>query len=144
MGSTLIRSEIKGMGAWTSFTPSWTNLTVGGGTNTGAYQQVGKTVHMRISFVFAADSSIGGAVSFAPPVNAATYNTWSNIGNVLLRDNGVGSYSGFVDWDSATSFSINAWKADGTYTQAIGLSSTVPFTWTTSDVIQLVCTYEAA
>lgn len=142
--TTLNQNQTKGMGAWTAFTPSWTNLTVGSGTNVGYYQQVGKTVHIRGYVVLAADSSISGAVSFVPPVNAATYNTWSNIGNVLLRDSGTGSMEGFVDWESATSFAIVAWTADTTYVKAIALSSTVPFTWTTNDSIQFVCTYEAA
>jgi hypothetical protein len=33
--------------AWASWTPTWTNLSVGNGTMAGAYIQIGKTVHFR-------------------------------------------------------------------------------------------------
>lgn len=37
-------------GAWIAYTPTATNFTVGNGTLTGRWMQIGKTVHLRITF----------------------------------------------------------------------------------------------
>jgi hypothetical protein len=127
--------------AWTAFVPSWTNLTVGSGTNTGYYKQIGKTVFLRLLLTFAADTSIGGAVLVALPVTAINYGAAVQIGQVLLYDTNVNlRYSGVIRSDS----SIMVQKTDGTYAILEYLSSSVPFTWTTSDQIRITGCYEAA
>ncbi len=43
------------VGAWTAFTPTWTGLTVGNGTyEVAAYNLIGKTAFVEISFVLEA------------------------------------------------------------------------------------------
>jgi hypothetical protein len=127
--------------AWTAFTPSWTNLTVGaGGTNTGAYVQIGKTVHFRTRFIFGSGSAVGTNPQITLPVTIKDYVTRSIIGSVMLEDNGTGTYTGVVLTDGT----IYAHLTSGTYLQQAQMTASAPWTWTTNDSIETTGTYEAA
>jgi hypothetical protein len=127
------------MGAWKSFTPSWTNLTVGNGTNVGSYAIHGKTCVFRTTLTFGSTTSISGAVSYTLPVTAATYSDISWIGNVRLKSAG-GGFLGLIN----SSGSIVVLNAASTYLATNNLSSTVPATWTTGDTIVVTAVYEIA
>jgi hypothetical protein len=131
--------------AWTSFTPSWTNLTVGSGTNTGYYCQIGKTVHFRTYFKFAADSSISGDVVLTLPVTAINYTGISTIGFVRTIAAG-GAYPGIlqITLDSPPAGKPRVLNASATYLTPTAFSSTIPGTWTTDDELEITGTYEAA
>jgi hypothetical protein len=143
-GQILASSE-----AWTSWTPTWTNLTVGNGTlNVAKYKQVGKTVHYRVRFTIGSTTSVGAAPNFTIPVTAAAdYNASASdpvgIGNLL--DNGNNQYPAMVLLNTTTTFQFRPFNSASTYA-ASGTStqSTVPFTWGTNDVISISGTYEAA
>jgi len=127
-------------GAWTAFTPSWTNLTPGAGTNTGAYCQIGKTVHFRTRFVFGGSSAVGTNPILTLPVGIATYGSLSIIGIANLEDSGTGTYSGIILSSGAVNFNL----ASGTPTQNAQINATTPFTWATNDSITITGTYQAA
>lgn len=133
--------------AYSSWTPTWTNLTVGNGTVTAVYKQVGKTVRGRIAIVFGSTTSISGDVSFDLPVTRAAMagtNNVSPLGCARFYDAGVAGYEGAVHNASTSTASIRVWAASGAYVTAALLSSTVPFTWGTSDEISAEFEYEAA
>lgn len=126
-------------GTWVAFTPSWTNLTVGaGGTNTGFYTQIGKTVHFRTYFKFGTGSAVGTTPTLTLPVAIATYNS-AYIGNVKIKAAGL-NYIGAISTDGV----VIVGKSDGTYLTATTLSATVPGTFTTNDEIHISATYEIA
>lgn len=134
---------------WTTFTPSWTNLTVGNGTSSSWLKQVGKTVHLRMRFTWGSTTSGSGSTPyFTAPVAMNTTGFTANvvmcIGTAL--DVGVGSYRMFGRYASAGGGSIElvAESASGTYVSEAGVTSTVPFTWATGDIMFLTGTYEAA
>jgi hypothetical protein len=131
-------------GAYTTFTPSYFNLTVGNGTNTGRYLRIGNLVHATYKFVFGSTSSIAGNVFLDFPINANTANNNSIIGVVALRDIGTQDYQGPVVQNSTTNFTVQANTANATYVTGTALSSTVPFTWTTNDELLISIIYEAA
>src|SRR5207253_1317172 len=45
----LTQNSVNMLGAWQSWTPTWTNLTVGNAVQACKYIQIGKTVHFRVS-----------------------------------------------------------------------------------------------
>ena len=130
-----------GDAAWTSFTPAWTNLTKGSGTNEGLYKQIGKTVLFRVRFIMAADSSISGVVTLTLPVTAATYSSAATIGTGYIYDADPGVIYQIVVSSAGAVLAIGS---GGTYATLDGTSSSVPMTWTTSDIISLHGFYEAA
>ena len=126
---------------WTAFTPTWTNLTVGNGTQSFRYVQIGNTVVLRGSITLGSTSSISGAVSFALPVNA-DMPTNSPAGTVNLIDGGTTEYFGPANI-SGNTLSIRVFNASGTHLQNNGVNATTPFTWTNTDSIIVVAIYEA-
>ena len=134
-------------GAWTDWTPTWTNLTVGNATQTAVYSQVGKIVFFRIFLTLGSTSSVGTSPQFTLPVTASTtaYSSGlANIGTVNLRDTGTGSFQGNVAFNSSTSAVLFAHNVSGTRIVNSDVTSTVPFTWTSTDVIVCNGIYEAA
>lgn len=134
-------------GPWTTWSPTWTNLTVGNGTTLYKYIQIGKTVHFRILVTFGSTSSIAGTVSFTPPVTIRTdYNLRQAIGITSFEDAGTASFTGVTRISDAGTTLLQAGiaTAGGTYTGYSNLSSTIPMTWTTGDQLMITGTYEAA
>lgn len=128
-------------GAWTSWTPSLTNLS-GGTLNYAKYTQIGKTVICRFKYTLAG-AGVAGAVSLTLPVNASSeYATSGELlfASVSLANAGAAFYDGSVLWASATTVILR--YATGTTMNSI--SSTVPFTWGNTDFIQCHFSYEAA
>jgi hypothetical protein len=125
-------------GAWSAYVPTWTNLTVGNGTLVARYEEIGKTVHVAISFTFGSTSAAGTGVYVSLPINpASTYLAT----NVLLGSVGLFDASGA--WRAGGAFrsgsNVRLIVADGT-----NLSATAPWTWATGDIISINLTYEAA
>lgn len=125
--------------AWQTWTPSLVNLS--GGTLTySKYIQIGKTVNARFLYTLAG-AGVAGDVTVTLPVTASSnYSVNGEIlGSVYLRDNTGTDYPGVVQLTSTTIVTLR-YIAPG----ITALSSTVPFTWATSDNIGFEITYEAA
>lgn len=132
-------------GAFTVWTPTWTNLTVGNGTNNSTYTQIGKTVTCKLYFILGSTSSISGAVTFTPPVTTSSnYEIDGYLGIARLTQPAVATAVGLVGWKTTTSLSLLAMNAASTYATESGLSSSVPFSWATTGIIFATFTYEAA
>ena len=128
-------------GAWDSFSVSFSNLTIGNGTATGFYKQIGRMVVYRVSVTFGSTTSVSGAVSINLPVTGAAVQGVHQV--VMIDDSTSTSYPGVVA-PSTTAAQLRTINAAGTYATQVALSSTVPFTWATSDIIRLSGVYEAA
>lgn len=130
--------------AWTSWTPTLANLTLGNGTMTAHYVQIGKTVHYWFEFILGSSSSVGvtGTTTLTLPVAAnAGYATQHVIGDVALLDSGVAVWRGTLRATSATVGFINYYNASA---NQAAITTTVPWTWKTGDGIFISGTYEAA
>lgn len=135
--------------SWTSWTPTWTNLTVGNGTLTAKYIQTGKTVVMRLVLVLGTTTSISGSISFSLPVSMVQWGQSGTasfpIGQARYEDTGGGGYiGGLENGTSQTTVFLVVYNAAGTYAQPAGVTATVPFTFGTGDTIACYGVYEAA
>src|SRR5258706_593917 len=65
--------------AWTTWSPTLTNLTLGSGALTAKYRQVGKTVDIRGRFVYGIGSAVGTDPSFTLPVATALPIPYTNL-----------------------------------------------------------------
>jgi hypothetical protein len=135
---------LKYTGGWTTYTPTWTNLTVGNGTVSARYQKIGKVVNVYVGFVFGSTSAFtGGGSNFTLPFAIATNNvSYQYFGELL--DNGTADYSGCIIVVGAGNCYISALNAGTTFLNPQSVSSTVPFTWTTGDGFQFLFSYEVA
>ena len=138
-----------GAGAsWAAWTPTWTNLTVGNATQTARYSQSGKTVFFSLKLVLGSTSSVASSPNFTWPVAAASQTAAElALVQVSYLDAGTAIYLGAADvrGRSTTVCRINA--PSGTVQlqeQDRAVSSTVPFTWVSTDTIWVSGMYEAA
>jgi hypothetical protein len=129
--------------AWNTYNPSPSGLTTGNGTMQARYAQIGKTVFVEIDFLFGTTSAITGFTTFGLPVTAKTAN-YTFVGTVSFGKYAVATYQGAANFISTTGFALVAIKTNGTYAIEDAISATVPFTWGTSDRINIRLTYEAA
>ncbi len=142
---------------WTSWTPSWTNLTVGTGGNaynTGYYKQIGKTVFYRLAMIFGTTApAMGTSPRFVAPVAPSTdyykssIGLASELGRVIILDAGTAEYHGLIRISTTaptTSFEVNVHNAAASYVQNSGITSTVPHAWAAGDGLFVTGSYEAA
>lgn len=93
--NTEIRDALTGIeAAWTAYSPTAANFTVGSGTLLGRSSRVGKTVDLRVNF------AAGGTTSFTASgatvtLPFAAHATSEQVVPVKLF-NGAGSFSGFL------------------------------------------------
>lgn len=128
--------------AWTSYTPTWSggSPTIGNGTLTGKYWQVGKTVHYRIELTAGSTSTYGsGTWNFALPATpAATVVAESIIGNGVVFDSSAPARLGvFVRFAGTT---VTLVRSD----TGAAVSNSAPYAWATGDRVSIAGTYEAA
>jgi hypothetical protein len=136
-------------GSVSSYTPTWTNLTVGNGTQAFSYIQIGKFVQVRGYLTFGSTTSISSSPEITLPVASVDYLFQTLVGDLFILDAGTAGIWGKVTWEGTNKVSLNAYKAytsaSGLATQSnAGMSSTIPMTWTTGDAIRVQFSYEAA
>jgi hypothetical protein len=130
--------------AYSAWTPTVTNLTLGNGTLSGRFVQIGKFVHATLSLTWGSTTSAtGSTLEFSPPVTIATPNN-TYIGTARILDNGVQNYPGMVLVLTNAKLVVFAQYVANTWSEASNITNTSPFTWTTSDNISFSITYEAA
>jgi hypothetical protein len=125
--------------AWTTWTPTVSNLSIGNGTAIYRYAQIGKTVFIDIAITLGSTSTVSGSPFVTLPVNAA-YGTFAAAAN--YEDNGVQFWLG-IGYVASTGVSFKATNTTGTYAFSAECSSTIPFTWGTSDKINCQFSYES-
>ncbi len=137
-----INSYFQQRDEWDDYSPALTltNVTVGNGTKTARYNQVGRIVHFLVKFQLNTTSSVSGVIGVSLPVAAARL---VEVFGVQFFDASVGAPTGAMIgshlWSSSTKIDLCSINPALAYT-----SSTVPFTWTTLDWFSVSGTYEAA
>jgi len=132
-------------GAWASWTPTLTNLTLGNGTVDAKYQQIGKTVNFRVVIVLGSTSVMGNA-EITLPVPSVDYGTSGEriLGQGEAYDLATNSFQGLCAWISTTKVKLYVYLVSGIRIVKSSPSDTSPMTWTTGDEWIIEGTYEAA
>lgn len=133
--------------AWTTFSPTWSNLTVNNGTVTAAYTQVGKGIMFYINLVFGSTTSISGQFSATLPASIKDYGFGSAkapIATVWYEDASNTNVMGTGAVTSAGGDLVfYCWNHGATYVSSVAVSATVPFTFGTGDSITAIGQFEA-
>lgn len=141
-------------GAWTSFTPSWTaetgtNPTLGNGTLNGTYYKVGRFVAVFIRLIWGSTSAAGsggGSENWVFGLPVAPAAGWNGFRSFVAdaRDDSTGQrWGGRGNLTTAGSGGIGTLQATDHATTAVW-DSVAPFTWATSDSLQIIGFYESA
>jgi hypothetical protein len=135
---------LKYSGGWTSWTPIFSGITIGDGTVTATYAQVGKIVFAKVRIIWGSTTSLaGGFLQCNGPVTGTVAGK-PKVGNAYYLDTGVADYDGSILQNGNTTFISLIQIVNGTYPTFNNITSTVPFTWATNDEIVLNFNYQAA
>jgi hypothetical protein len=140
-GQVLTAAQLNGIGETTSFTPTWSGLTVGNGTlNDAKYVRVQNLVYAQVTFTFGSTSAVTGNIFISPPV--ATSNGSQNaVGVGLMADVSTGAIYTTISSLAGGGIQTLATVTSGAYATFAQASATVPFTWATGDVLTFNALY---
>lgn len=132
--------------AWTAFTPTWTaettNPVIGNGTLAGAYLLMGKTLFVNIYVKAGSTTTFGaGEWRFALPASLAATTTRRQVLHGMAQD---ASTANRVPLSGRLSDSGTLVDRIGSGSGSTGVTSTVPFTWATDDLLSLEGVIEVA
>jgi hypothetical protein len=143
LGSAIDTSVGTGLLAWTSYTPTFTNFTLGNGTITySKYVQLGKIVFLEVGVNLGSTSAVTGRIGISLPVNSVSLPNRAQ-GTVALSA-GASSGLGSLAFDGGTKVDLYALNAAGTYLANANISATVPGTWASGSFFNFRTFYEAA
>lgn len=143
----LYLAEYPAYGLVASYTPTWTatssNPSLGDGTLTGRYVQVGQLVVFEIQMVAGSTTTFGtGNWEFALPV-AMTTDFSEGWGSCAMTDLNTAIYLGHTRLLPSTTRCRALYTASGGIT-ALNVGPTAPFAWANGDFITLNGSYVAA
>jgi hypothetical protein len=124
------------IGAWTAYTPTFVNFTLGNGTVTSFFCRNGKTVHLTGSITFGSTSSIATFAGFILPINSARIE---QNGSSCYTDTGAVSVGGIT---RTTSVNIASWTMSNSLANFGAVGAAHPFTWGNGDILSWTLTYE--
>lgn len=129
-------------GAWTSWTPTWTNLTVNNGTVSALYARASRLITWKLKLTFGSTTSVSGGIRFELPVAAATGVEFDNSFGTFV-DASSSRHLAMSQFISTTVIQVNGMTVSGSNVIQIATTASVPFTWTTSDQIYFSGVYES-
>jgi hypothetical protein len=132
--------------AWSTYAVAWTasttNPSIGDGTLTGRYKQIGKTTFVYVKMQAGSSTTFGsGSWRFSLPVNtnASTYA----ILPMTMLDNGSSWYQGlaYTEYEGDASYVTPVWNRGAT--GSIPVNATTPYTWVATDSLTFSGSYES-
>jgi hypothetical protein len=129
--------QVVSTGAWISYTPTFTNVTLGNGTITARYNVIGKTLFIRFRLQLGSTSSVTGAPAVSLPAGFTSpltnvfpigegYATISSVNYILTPViTGVSAMTAFTN------------LASGTFLAAGDMSATAPATWNNGSLLEM-------
>ena len=143
-----LRVKERPVGAWQSYTPTWTagttNPSIGNGTLSGRYVQIGKTCILVVGLVMGSTTTYGsGNWAFSLPKSAVKTAGINFYGVAHIRKGGTANYERIAEIAPSLSTTVINMFTDptpGSNSQSI--SATVPFTWGDGDSLGIEITYE--
>ncbi len=134
------------LGVWTTWVPTYANITVGNGTVVARFVRIGDTVVAQFMLTFGSTTTMGSNHTISLPVTADTSFAALKIemGLARLNESGVASRSGYVRRVSSTTCDVRVFNTGSTYLRDSAITAAIPFTWGTDDELAFNITYEAA
>jgi len=134
---------LKYTGGWTTWTPSYLNITLGNGTVLARYQKIGKTVNFLFRLNWGSTTSVGNYPIVSYPI-APVYSNYYYVGLATFQDTGTAVYLGRVQTDTTNGLLFTSEYTGGTWNQDGVVNGTQPATWTNGDVWTMQGSYEVA
>jgi hypothetical protein len=130
--------------AWTTWTPTYVNITVGNGTIKAYYKQIGKSITARFVFTLGSTSAVSGNVRISYPVtpNADMLVDDMPVGYGSILNAGANLYPACCLDDQGLGINVVLYNTSVTYAEQAATNSA--FVFGTGDRIAAYFIYEAA
>lgn len=123
-------------GAWTSFTPTWVNFSLGNGSTAGEWRRVADFM-----IFFRAMVTLGSTSSFSGSLGLTLPGSLSGEGSSMRQfvpvwgfdSSASGGFTGAAVLQSGGGANLDRFYGP---TTSVGWNSTTPITWATSDIIE--------
>ncbi len=140
----LLDAKLTTPGAWTAYTPTWTGASIGNGTVSFVYSQIGKTVFYQGRWTLGSTSTVTGPTDFTLPVAAGGPGGFLLIvGDAMMYNNSVVNY-GKVQVIGGSTVRVVVSVASTTFLSNTEMATTTPFTWGNTHSLAVCGTYQAA
>lgn len=128
--------------AWSVYTTTSTNITVGNGTLEARARQVGQTVDFFVQFTLGSTSAVSASPTFTLPATALRTG-WQAAHSTIFDTSATAFYpvAGIADTTGRVLCRILPLTAGNPY---LAIGATAPMTWATGDVLTIQGSYEAA
>ncbi len=127
--------------AWTTYTPTLTNITLGNGTVVARYAQLGKVIHMHFRITLGTTSAVSGTPIISLPVATTSARLHTGVGNAT---NGTTNFLVETRYGSTTTTQAYVFNAANTFLERTNINGVSPFTWASTHILDFNLTYEAA
>jgi hypothetical protein len=129
--------------AWTAYTPTLTNLTLGNGTITARYAVSGKVLFVRITVTRGSTTSFGNTPQMSLPSGITTpHQAGFSAGVGSSGSIGGNTYLFQTILYSSSTLAVAAENAASTYSRLTYITNTIPATWEAGDVFVINATLE--
>jgi hypothetical protein len=136
---------------WTTYTPtlfgSTTNPTIGNGSITGRYMNVGATVFGEIRIIAGTSGFNRGSGTYTVSLPAAgIFENYQPVGQVVMRDEGPGlTYFGTAIFNNNVNNRIELYmhSQSATFDEGVAVTDTTPFLFSANDKILIQFAYES-
>jgi hypothetical protein len=142
LGDAIDTSVGSGLLAWTSYTPTLTGLSVPNGTIIARYSKIGRVVNGYIRIVLGSGFTITD-LNFSLPVAKAATTTYTQA-VWTLTSFGAGDFPAISRTETSSTVGAFAMNSGGTFSGPSLFNATQPFTWKSTDIINVGFTYESA
>ena len=135
--------------AWTSYTPTWTNLTVGTSVQDSKYLNAGKLYVVRLKITLGSGFSISGGPEWTLPDGVSfrsDYVGTTPVGNGYMLKAGGSAFAAYVTPGAGVlnraRFAVHT--VSGSNITFGGATATSPATWAANDIFTAQFMFEAA
>lgn len=141
---TSLGAGFAGCTNWTSYTPTLGVWTLGSGTQAGAWIKVNGIIWFYFTITFGAGmAGTAGSPTVALPANCHSGMQSMDTVSIALSDTGTSTHEGVGRLGSSTLTVLRS-RPDTNILQSQAISSSLPFTWVSTDIIRGAGWYRAA
>jgi hypothetical protein len=140
------------LGAWTTFTPTFTSIgagtdwAIGNATTSAAYLRVGRSLFFRVQVTWGSTTTFGTkALGMSLPLASIAYSgTNPVLGEAAFYDaSAAENYAGRVAYRGQTEVQFFQTGVSATYVKNGLVTSTLPFTWVSTDQLNAQFYFES-
>jgi hypothetical protein len=134
------------IGAWTSYTPTFSYITVGNSTLDFRYTEINKLVIVNGFFTLGSTGSLNPSLASNMSLPKQARNSFnSRMGFGQINDIGTATYDlwPLTIGSNAYYTTLFIMNSSGLFLREAGVNATQPMTWTTGDSFNITLIYEA-